>query len=75
MRLLILLIALAIVGVLVARQLTGPADSPARFAEDAAAVPDVPTRPQELDDFEGDMNRFIRESVEARRDAIDEDMR
>lgn len=73
MRMLILLIALAIVGVIVARQLAGPADTPDTAVTDETSVPDVPTKPQELDGFERDMSRFVQDSAAARRERIDQE--
>lgn len=72
MRILIVVIAAAIVGVLAARQLTGP---PAAPVSTDAGTPTVPERPQDVEGFERDMDRFMDESAAARRDALEEQTR
>lgn len=75
MRMLILLIALAIIGLIIAQQLAGPAEKPAAPTDSPATAPEVPTRPQELRGFERDINRFVQESAQTRRETIDEEAR
>lgn len=72
MRMLILVIAAAIVGLLAARQLTGP---PAAPTSTDAGTPAVPERPQDVEGFERDMDRFMDESAAARRDALEQQTR
>jgi len=66
MRLILVLIALLVVGLLVKHQLT---DQPAPVTEipaiDAPQPPAVPTRPQDVPGFDKDMNQFM-DDAEAR---------
>lgn len=73
MRMVILLLVLAILGVIAARQLAGPGDTSETSAIADTSTPDVPQQPRELDDFERDMGRLMEESAAARRQRIDEE--
>lgn len=69
MRLIVLLLALLIVGLLVHRQLAvAPAPSVELPGDGAAAeVPRVPQRPQDLPAFEQQLQQFMHDSAEERR--------
>lgn len=71
MRLLIILIVLAIIGVLTARQLEKPAPEPATQGQSKDAPPRVPTRPQEVPKFQKDMNQYMEDQGKKQHDRID----
>ena len=64
----VLLVVLAVIGLTLARW---PGQSPpaARIPPpvDSTAAPAVPTRPQELKQFEQDLNRFMQDAASQRR--------
>jgi hypothetical protein len=68
MRILLLLIALAVIGLTLARWLGQPPKSAPVPPETATATtaPAVPTRPQELKQFEQDLNRFMQDAATQR---------
>jgi hypothetical protein len=68
MRILLLLIVLALIGLTLARWLGQPPPT-SRVAPppDSTAAPAVPTRPQELKKFEQDLNRFMQDAAAQRR--------
>ncbi len=67
MRILLLLIVLAIIGLTLARWLGQPPRTASVPPETAAtAVPAVPARPQELKKFEQDLNRFMQDAATQR---------
>lgn len=69
MRILLLLIVLAVIGLTLARQMSEkPATARVSSAptESSATTPTVPTRPQELKKFEQDLNRFIQDAATQR---------
>ena len=73
MRIVLLLVVLAVIGLTLARWLgqpppTSPVPPP---AESAAAAPAVPTRPQDLKQFEQDLNRFMQDAASQRRREAD----
>jgi hypothetical protein len=73
MRIVLLLIAGAVIGLTLTRWLGEPA-APARGlpeTTDPAAAPAVPTRPQDLPQFERELNRFMEDAAEERRRQID----
>lgn len=72
MRILLLLVVLALIGLTLARWL-GEKPTVARVPPPAAppALPAVPTRPQELKQFEQDLNRFLEDAATQRRRQID----
>ncbi|MDS4068723.1 MAG: hypothetical protein RKO24_03800 [Candidatus Competibacter sp.] len=67
MRVVLLLLVLAVIGLTLAKLLGGKPPAPAtpREASDRA-LPAVPTRPQDLKGFERDMNRFIQDAATER---------
>jgi len=67
MRIVLLLIVLAIIGLTLARWLGQPPPT-SRVAPppDSTAAPAVPTRPQELKKFEQDLNRFMQDAATQR---------
>jgi hypothetical protein len=67
MRILLLLIVLAVVGLTLARWLGQPPPT-SRVAPpaDSTAAPAVPTRPQDLQKFEQDLNRFMQDAATQR---------
>jgi len=67
MRVLLLLVVLAIIGLTLARWL-GEKPVASRVPPEAAtsAAPAVPTRPQELKQFEQDLNRFLQDAATQR---------
>ena len=67
MRILLLLIVLAVVGLTLAHWLgQPPPTSRVPPPADSAAAPAVPTRPQDLKAFEQDLNRFMRDAATQR---------
>jgi hypothetical protein len=73
MRIVLLLIAGAVIGLTLTRWLGEP-PAPARGLPDAvesAPAPAVPTRPQDLPQFERELNRFMEDAAEERRRQID----
>ena len=72
MRLLLLLVVLAIIGLTLARWLgQPPPTSHVPPAADSTATPAVPTHPQELQKFEQDLNRFMQDAASQRRREAD----
>jgi hypothetical protein len=67
MRILLLLIVLAVVGLTLAHWLGQPPPT-SRVAPpaDSTAAPAVPTRPQDLKKFEQDLNRFMQDAATQR---------
>ncbi len=70
MRIVLLLIVLAVIGLTLARWLGQPSQT-APAPPEAAAAPAVPTRPQELQKFEQDLNRFMQDAASQRRREAD----
>ncbi|MER2556802.1 MAG: hypothetical protein ABTQ93_04870 [Candidatus Competibacter denitrificans] len=68
MRLLLLLVVLAIIGLTLVRWLDHgpPAPKVSGASEHSAEPPKVPTRPQDVKAFEADINRFIKDSAAQR---------
>ena len=72
MRIVLLLIVLAIIGLILARWLgQPPLTSHVPPPADSTAAPTVPTRPQELQKFEQDLNRFMQDAASQRRRQAD----
>ena len=72
MRILLLLVVLAVIGLTLARWLGQP--PPAAHVPppaDSAAAPAVPTQPQDLKKFEQDLNRFMQDATSQRRREVD----
>jgi hypothetical protein len=67
MRILLLLVVLAVIGLTLARWL-GEKPVASRIPPEATtpAAPAVPTRPQELKAFEQDLNRFMQDAATQR---------
>ncbi len=72
MRIVILLIVLAIIGLTVTKWLGRPVPTPAvsQTLPDRAAPPAVPTRPEDLKNFEKDLNRFMQDAARQREDNV-----
>ncbi len=73
MRMILLLLALLIVGLLVYQQLGGLPERSIEPPEGEAAsqAPRVPQHPQDLPAFERDMQQFMQDSAEERRQRLD----
>ena len=73
MRIVLLLIAGAVIGLTLTRWLGEPPATVRELPEtpDPAAAPAVPTRPQDLPQFERELNRFMEDTAEERRRQID----
>lgn len=71
MRIIIILVVLAIIGLLAARQLQAPAPSPDNRAKDTP--PAVPTRPQDVPKFQKDMNQFMEDQGKKQHDRIEQE--
>ena len=72
MRLLLLLVVLAIIGLTLARWLGQPPPTAhVPPPPDSTATPAVPTRPQDLKKFEQDLNRFMQDAARQRRREAD----
>jgi hypothetical protein len=70
MRIVLLLIVLAVIGLTLARWLGQPPKT-APVPPEAATTPAVPTRPQDLKKFEQDLNRFLQDAASQRRREAD----
>ena len=72
MRIVLLLVVLAVIGLTLARWLGQPSrTAPAPPEAAATAAPAVPTRPQDLKKFEQDLNRFMQDAASQRRREAD----
>ncbi|MFO8154025.1 hypothetical protein [Thioalkalivibrio sp.] len=73
MRMILMLLALLIVGLLVYRQLGGLSDRPSAAPDGAteSQAPRVPQRPQDLPAFEQEMQQFMEDSAQERRQQLD----
>ena len=71
MRIVLLLIVLAIIGLTLARWLGQPPRTAPAPPEAAATAPAVPTRPQDQKKFEQDLNRFMQDAASQRRREAD----
>ena len=75
MRIVLLLVVLAVIGLTLARWLGQPPPTshvpPPPDSTAVPAVPAVPTRPQELQKFEQDLNRFMQDAARPRRREAD----
>ncbi|MBK8753772.1 MAG: hypothetical protein IPL99_19925 [Candidatus Competibacteraceae bacterium] len=70
MRLVMLLLVLAVIGITLVQMLNHKPPVPAiqQEAFSNPALPTVPTRPQDVKAFERDMNRFIQDTAKQRTD-------
>lgn len=68
MRFVLLLIVLLVIGLLVNRQLGDPGSTEAMVSEPSAemAVPNIPTKPQDVPKFEQDMDAFMKANAAER---------
>ena len=72
MRIVLLLIGLAIIGLTLVRWLgQSPPTMRVPPPADSTATPAVPTRPQDLKKFEQDVNRFMQDAARQRRREAD----
>ena len=72
MRIVLLLIVLAVIGLTLARWLgQPPKTAPVPPAATTPAAPAAPTRPQDLKAFEQDVNRFMQDAASQRRREVD----
>jgi len=74
MRLMLLLIALLIVGLLVNQQLSQTAREPQPQTGDQATsseLPQIPTRPQELQQFKQDMDNYMQDAAAERAEKLE----
>lgn len=73
MRMIVILLALLVVGLLVYQQLGGLPDRSIDpvGGETGPEVPRVPQRPQDLPAFEQQMQQFMQDSAEERRQRLD----
>ena len=71
MRIVLLLIVLAVIGLTLARWLGQSPTSRVAPPADSTAAPAVPTRPQDLKKFEQDLNRFMQDAASQRRREAD----
>ncbi len=77
MRMIILLAALAVVGLLVAKQI-GPSDAPPasrKVATEMPEPPEVPTTVNEIPPFEAQMNDFMQDAARQRQREMDREAR
>lgn len=72
MKLIGLLIALAIVGLLVARQQGGPSPEGPKYDAEAPQPPRVPTQGRDVPQFERDMDHFMDDSERQQKERIEE---
>ena len=66
MRILLLLVVLAVIGLTLARWLDQPPKTAPVPPNAATTAPAVPTRPQDLKAFERDINRFMQDTATQR---------
>lgn len=68
MRVVLLLLVLAVIGVTLVRWLNNepPAPAPPQNAPNGVVVPAAPTRLQDIKAFEQDINRFMQDAAERR---------
>ena len=66
MRILLLLVVLAVIGLTLARWLGQSPTSRVPPPADSTAAPAVPTRPQDLSKFEQDLDRFMQDAATQR---------
>ena len=69
MRLILLLIALTIVGLLVKQQLTSSSSNDKYenvISDENLSTPKVPSSPQDINKFENDMNDFLQDAAKNR---------
>ena len=71
MRIVLLLIVLAVIGLTLARWLGQPPQTAPAPPEATTAAPTVPTHPQDLKQFEQDLNRFMQDAASQRRREAD----
>lgn len=73
MRMILILLSLLIVGLLVYQQIGGLPDRSIDLptGEAAVEIPRVPQRPQDLPAFEQQMQQFMHDSAEERRQRLD----
>ena len=71
MRIVLLLIVLAVIGLTLSRWLGQSPTTRISPPADSTATPAVPTRPQELKKFEQDLNRFMQDAASQRRREAD----
>ena len=71
MRIVLLLVVLAVIGLTLTRWLGQSPPSRVPPPPDSTAAPAVPTRPQELQKFEQDLNRFLQDAASQRRRKAD----
>lgn len=73
MRLIVTLVSVLIIALLVSKQLQSPADTEtAQQATPGNELPSVPTRPQDVPQFEQDISSFINQTNEDQVRRIDE---
>lgn len=72
MRLILTLVAVLIIGLLVAKQLQSPASVDVAPAAANNELPSVPTRPQDVPQFEQDINNYINQAAEEQARKIEE---
>lgn len=77
MKLIILMVALLIVGLLTMQQMAPNAETPASSVElnsanSAAEIPRVPTRPDQVKQFGEDMSEYIQSEAAKRAAALEE---
>ena len=72
MRLVLVLLALFVVGLLIHQQLGQRAFAPDQVTDPSADVPTIPRQAGEIPGFEVDINRFIDATAEKRRQQMEE---
>lgn len=76
MKYIILLIVLMVVSFAVTRQMDATPETVGADAQNqTASAPGVPSRPQDLQQFSTDMDKFVQDSAEQRRQKIDQQSR
>jgi hypothetical protein len=74
MRLIILLIALLVVGLLVSQQISNETEPAVEGIVENSNhdVPKVPVKPQDVQQFERDMNKFMEDEASAQKERLDQ---
>lgn len=76
MRMIFLLVVLLIIALVVTRQIGGPsAPDPTSASVQTNQPPKVPTRPQDVQKFGQDMDKFVQDSAARRQQKIEEQTR
>ena len=72
MQYVLLLIVAAVIGFAIVKQLEKPELPPEPAVSSENAPPAVPTRPQDVEQFDQDINQFVQDAAKEQRKDVDE---